>query len=194
MPIVESEFGPRSDPRLPARLAEAATSRWPVWLWSSDGSRILWANAFGTAIFGATPRCFDSKSAVGAQIIRLAATLPSAGPSRLERLRGFGAGFGRALTCACSRVVSADGTAAVLVVATEAAGQALPLAERLRRLFPGPARPVAAFAPRRRAGLCKPRGARTRWRSHHARCTRDRSDGASCPQVRPRQPRARPQA
>jgi signal transduction histidine kinase len=146
MPIVESEFAPRSDPRLAARLAEAATSRWPVWLWSSDGSRILWANAVGTAIFGATPRRFDSKSAVGAQIIRLAATLPSAGPSRLERLRGFGAGFGRALTCACSRVVNADGTAAVLVVATEAAGQALPLAERPRRLFPGPARPVAAFA------------------------------------------------
>jgi signal transduction histidine kinase len=146
MPIVESEFAPRSDPRLAARLAEAATSRWPVWLWSSDGSRILWANAVGTAIFGATPRRFDSKSAVGAQIIRLAATLPSAGPSRLERLRGLGVGFGRALTCACSRVVNADGTAAVLVVATEAAGQALPLAERLRRLFPGPARPVAAFA------------------------------------------------
>jgi signal transduction histidine kinase len=146
MPIVESEFAPRSDPRLAARLAEAATSRWPVWLWSSDGSRILWANAVGIAIFGATPRRFDSKSAVGAQIIRLAATLPSAGPSRLERLRGFGAGFGRALTCACSRVVNADGTAAVLVVATEAPGRALPLAERLRRLFPGPSRPVAVFA------------------------------------------------
>jgi hypothetical protein len=73
-------------------LAEAATSRWPVWLWSSDGSRILSVNAVGTAIFGATPRRFDSKSAVGAQIIRLAATLPSVGPSRLERLRGFGAG------------------------------------------------------------------------------------------------------
>jgi hypothetical protein len=126
MPIVESELAPRSDPRFAARLAEAVTSRWPVWLWSSDGSRILWANAVGTAIFGATPRRFDSESAVGAQIIRLAATLPSAGPSRLERLRGFGAGFGRALTCACSRVVNADGTAAVLVVATEAAGQALP--------------------------------------------------------------------
>ena len=34
----------------------------------------LWANAFGTVIFGATPRRFDSKGAVGAQIIRLAAT------------------------------------------------------------------------------------------------------------------------
>jgi hypothetical protein len=60
---------------------------------------------------GATPRRFDSKSAVGAQIIRLGATLLSAGSSRLERLRGSGAGLGRALTCACSRVVNADGTA-----------------------------------------------------------------------------------
>ena len=80
-----------------------------------------------------------------AQIVRLAATLPSAGPPRLERLRGFGLGFGRALTCACSRLVVADGKAAVLIVATEPAGPALSLAERVRRLF-GDDEPLAAFA------------------------------------------------
>ena len=49
--------------------------------------------------------------------------------------------------------MNADGTAAVLVVATEAAGQALPLAERLRRLFPGPARPWQPSPPTARWSL-----------------------------------------
>ena len=46
MPIVESEFAalPR-DPRLEAQLADHATSAAPAWLWSADGSQILWANA-----------------------------------------------------------------------------------------------------------------------------------------------------
>ena len=71
--------------------------------------------------------------------------LPSAGPPRLERLRGFGLGFGRALTCACSRLVLADGKAAVLIAATEPAGPALSLAERVHRLF-GDDEPLAVFA------------------------------------------------
>ena len=50
------------------------------------------------------------------------ATLPSGGQERLERLRGFGSGFNRALTCACSRIVVGDGTSAVLVAAAEPAG------------------------------------------------------------------------
>jgi signal transduction histidine kinase len=112
---------------------------------------MLWANAAGAALFGAadTRECvqrrFDSNNPAVAQIVRLAATLPSSGPPRLERLRGFGLGFGRALTCACSRLVVTDGKAAVLIVATEPAGPALSLAERVRRLF-GDDEPLAAFA------------------------------------------------
>ncbi len=49
MPIVDSELAPLRDPR----LAALATSAWPVWLWNADGSRVLWANAVGAAIFGA---------------------------------------------------------------------------------------------------------------------------------------------
>ena len=137
MTFVESELALLRDPR----LAALATNPWPAWLWSADASRMLWANAAGAALFGAadTRECvqrrFDSNNPAAAQIIRLAATLPSAGPPRLERLRGFGLGFGRALTCACSRLVVADGKAAVLVAATEPAGPALSLAERVSRLF-----------------------------------------------------------
>jgi PAS domain S-box-containing protein len=147
MPIVDPEFAPLRDPRL-AALATAAS---PAWLWSTDGSRMLWANAVGAAIFGAASvsalvqRRFKSSDIAGAQVIRLGATLPSRAQERLERLRGFGAGFGRALTCVCSRVVLDDGRAAVLIVASEAAGPALTLGERVRRLFADGNDAIAAF-------------------------------------------------
>jgi PAS domain S-box-containing protein len=149
MPIVESELALLRNPR----LAALATSAWPAWLWSADGSRILWANAVGAAIFGAanTTACaqrrFDAGDVSAAQIIRLAATLPAAAQERLERLRGFGAGFGRALTCVCSRIVVADGKSAVLIAAAEPAGPALTLGERMRRLLPDGEDAFAAFAP-----------------------------------------------
>ena len=89
-----------------------------------------------------------SRDTSAAQIIRLAATLPSGAQERLERLRGFGAGFGRALTCACSRIVLADGEGAVLVAAAEPAGPPLTLGERVRRLIRRlRSEAVAAFAP-----------------------------------------------
>jgi hypothetical protein len=93
MPIVESTFAalPR-DPRLEAQVADHATSAAPAWLWSADGSQILWANAVAAAIFGAEPaacsaRRFDSKHPAAIEIMRLAETLPPPGQMRLERLR-----------------------------------------------------------------------------------------------------------
>src|SRR5262245_34424081 len=134
------------------RLAEVAASAFPAWLWSIDATHVLWANATGAAIFGAPTtaalpaRKFDAGQPAAAQILRLAATLtPGAGP-RPERLRGFGAGVGRALTCQCAQIALADGTAAILVAASERAGPDLPLNERLRRLLAGAEEPVAAFA------------------------------------------------
>ena len=138
MPIVESELALLRHPR----LAAVATSAHPAWLWRSDGSQILWANAVGAAIFGAESpaecrqRHFAASDPTTAQIVRLAEKLPSDCRERLERLRGFGAAFGRALVCACSRVVLADGEAAILVAAIEPAGPALTLAERVRRVVP----------------------------------------------------------
>jgi signal transduction histidine kinase len=152
MPIVESTFAalPR-DPRLEAQVAGHATSAAPAWLWSADGSRILWANAVGAAIFAVEPaacgaRRFEPKHPAAVEIVRLAATLPPAGQMRLERLRGFGGSFGRAVTCVCSRVAPDDG-GAILVVATEPVGPSLLLRERVSRLFAHTAKPLLAFTP-----------------------------------------------
>ncbi len=149
MLIVESELAFFRHPR----LAPLATSAWPAWLWCADGSRILWANAVGAAVFGAataaacTQQRFDESDAAAAQIKRLASTLPAGAPDRLERLRGFGAGLGGALTCACARILLDDGESAILVAATEAVGPALLFAERVRRLFADSKQALAAFAP-----------------------------------------------
>src|SRR5580698_669453 len=131
MSIVELAFAPWSDPQLAAQLADHATSPSPVWLWSADGSRIVWTNAVGAAVFGAADtsecadRLFEPNHPAALEIARLAATLPASGQARLERLRGFGASFGGALTCICSQVTIADAAVGVLVIGTEAAG--LPL-------------------------------------------------------------------
>ena len=152
MPIVGSTFAalPR-DPRLEAQVADHATGAAAAWLWSADGSQILWANAVGAAIFGAEPvacsaRRFDSKHPAAVEIIRLAETLPPPGQMRLERLRGFGGSFGRAVTCLCARVAQ-DSGGAVFLVATEPVGPSLPLRERVSRLFANTGKPVLAFTP-----------------------------------------------
>src|SRR5262249_61509863 len=77
------------------RLAPLATREWPAWLWRADGSRILWANATGAAIFGAdtsracSERRFHVSDRAAAQVIRLAATLPAGRAERPERPPGF---------------------------------------------------------------------------------------------------------
>src|SRR5262244_3356293 len=79
------------------RLADLAVSPLPAWLWAADGTRILWANAVGAAMFGAaTPaavsqRQFEPQHAAAAQVARLAESLPPQGV-RLQRLRGFASG------------------------------------------------------------------------------------------------------
>jgi PAS domain S-box-containing protein len=137
---------------LDPRLAPLAMSPLPAWLWSLDGSRILWANAVGAAIFGGdtvaaiVARRFEPTLVAAAQIARLALTLPHGGTPHLARLRGFGAGFGRMLTCACSRVTIA-GEIAILVVAQEPAGPTLSLAERGQRLLAGLNESIAIYTP-----------------------------------------------
>ncbi len=133
------------------RLAAHALSPTPVWLWSAQVPRILWANPIAAAIFDApSPQAaaalaFEPQHAAALQISRLAASLPQGGPPRLERLRGFGAALGGTLLCLCSRIALADNSSAILVVATERAGKELALPERARRLLADIAPTAAIF-------------------------------------------------
>ena len=82
------------------RLAVHATSALPVWLWSTDGTRILWANPVGARLFGAANgavlagRIFGPADQHRRQVAQLAGRLSGTGAIRLERLRGFGAPLG----------------------------------------------------------------------------------------------------
>jgi PAS domain S-box-containing protein len=137
---------------LDSRLAPLATSTLPAWLWSADATRIEWANPVGAAMFGVSTsgatsdRAFDTTHPAAAEIARLATTLTPGAPPRLERLRGFGAGVGRALTCACSLIELGDNTPAILVAAAERAGPSLSLDARAYRLLADSPEPIAAFA------------------------------------------------
>jgi PAS domain S-box-containing protein len=137
-----------SDPR----LAAYATSALPAWLWSIDGTRILWANPVGARLFDAANGAALAKKIFGPadshrrQVARLASRLPPTGAIRLERLRGFGAPLGALVTCGCARLDFADGGHGVLVAGVEPIGRAMPLAERLRKLVEGIDTPIAAFA------------------------------------------------
>src|SRR5882757_4179627 len=134
------------------RLALHATSALPAWLWSTDGTRILWANPVGARLFGAANgavlagKIFGPADPHRRQVAQLAGRLPLSGAIRLERLRGFGASLGTLVTCGCARLDFADGSHGVLVAAAEPVGRAMPLTERLQRLVEGIDTPVAAFA------------------------------------------------
>jgi PAS domain S-box-containing protein len=137
------------------RLAVHATSPLPAWLWSIDGSRVLWANPVGARSFGATNSSVLARKTFGPadrhrrQIAQLAGRLPATGAIRLERLRGFGAALGRLMTCSCSRLVFPDGSHGILIAAQEASetsARAMPLIERLQRLVEGVETPIVAFA------------------------------------------------
>ncbi|KRQ17182.1 PAS domain-containing sensor histidine kinase [Bradyrhizobium manausense] len=135
------------------RLSVHATSPLPAWLWSLDGCRVLWANPVGAKFFGAAnaaalaQKTFGPADSHRRQIVRLAHRLPAGGAVRLERLRGFGAGLGTLMTCACARLEFSDGSSGVLVSAMQGACRSMPLVERLHRLVDGARTPMAAFAP-----------------------------------------------
>ena len=136
-----------SDPR----LAVHATSSLPAWLWSIDGTRIVWANPVGAQLFDArngaalATRTFGPANPHRRQVMQLAGRLLPTGAVRLERLRGFGAALGTLMTCACSRLEFSDGGAGILVTATQPSGRIMPLIERLQRLVEGVDTPIAAF-------------------------------------------------
>jgi PAS domain S-box-containing protein len=134
------------------RLAVHATSALPAWLWSVDGTRILWANPVGAKLFGAANgaslarKHFGPADAHRRQVAQLSGRLPASGATRLERLRGFGAALGTLATCGCARLEFADGSQGILITAAGSGGRAMPLVERLQRLVEGIDSPIAAFA------------------------------------------------
>lgn len=136
-----------------ARLAMHATSAQPAWLWSLDGTKVLWANPVGVKLFGArnaadlAAREFGAADPHRRQIAQLALRMQVSDTTRLERLRGFGAALGGLMTCACTRLEFADGEAGLLVIAADSiAGRGMPLMQRLQNLTDGIDTPIAAFA------------------------------------------------
>jgi PAS domain S-box-containing protein len=107
-----------SDPRLAAH----AHGDMPAWLWSADGTRILWANPAGIDALSAhdeaalAEKTFRPADPHRRQIAQLAGRLNPNGAVRMERLRGFGAAAGMLATCACSRIDFPDGRHGVLIV------------------------------------------------------------------------------
>src|SRR5258708_10010385 len=134
------------------RLAVHAGSAGPAWLWSSDGSRVLWANPVGARLFGAANGSALAKKTYGPadahrrQVAQLAGRLPPAGAIRMERLRGFGAAPGGLMTCACALLAFPGRSHGILIAAAESSSQAMPLIERLQRLVEGVETPIVAFA------------------------------------------------
>jgi PAS domain S-box-containing protein len=147
MPNTEFKAHGPDDPR----LAVHATSSLPAWLWSADGTRVLWANPVGALVFGAASNARLANKIFGPadphrrQVMQLAHRLLPNGPIRLERLRGFGARLGTLITCACARLEFADGSEGVLIAPVEPAGRLMPLSERLQRLVDDVDAPVATF-------------------------------------------------
>ncbi len=133
------------------RLAVHAASTKPAWLWSSDGTRILWANAVGAQIFGARNatalaiKNFGPADQHRRQVIQLSTRLPPDGAMRLERLRGFGTTLGGLITCACARLAFSDGMRGILLVANTPPSTAMPVNERLLHLVEDMEIPVATF-------------------------------------------------
>ncbi len=105
----------------------------PWWLWTADASRLLLTNASGAVAMGATgatmamERSYSSSHAFAGQIVRLAAHLPEAGETRMERLRLFGRAAAAMLLVQARRLTLA-GEETILVQAP-ANGQGQPLTQ-----------------------------------------------------------------
>ncbi|HXF87512.1 MAG TPA: ATP-binding protein [Xanthobacteraceae bacterium] len=134
------------------RISVHATAALPAWLFSAADGTIFWANPAGAALLGAdspatlSGRVLESGHPLRTQLAQLAGLMMPGAPPRLARLRGFGVGLGRLLTCAVAPVALPSGRNAVLVTAVESAAPELPFDERLRRLLAGCEEPAALFS------------------------------------------------
>jgi len=112
------ELGSRPD------ISTLANASHVAWVFSADGSRILWANAAGASFFGA--KSIDELEAFAGlgraparpHIARIAASGSEDRPS-LDRLRFYKGLRVILLTCQCKRLLLENGDSAALVVAPE---------------------------------------------------------------------------
>ncbi len=134
MTDADSKVPGASDPRLAAH----ANGPMPAWLWSADGTRILWANPAGLDVFDArddaqlTEKIFSPPDPHRRQVAQLAGRLSADGAVRMERLRGFGAAPGGLATCSCARIDFPDGRHGVLIVSAVRVVRARKLREKLQ--------------------------------------------------------------
>lgn len=111
-------------------LADLAGDRRAAWVWSADGSRILWANAAGAAFFsvrevtGLARLDGLARSPARPHIARIATSGPLDKPS-IDRLRFYRGLRVLLLTCQCQRLQLDDGHDAALVICADK-GLALP--------------------------------------------------------------------
>lgn len=133
------------------RLAVYATGSMPAWLWSIDGTRILWSNHVGARILGArnaavlAAKIFGPADPHRRQVLQVASQLAQSGAPRMERLRGFGSALGQLQTCVCARLSFSNGETAILVAATTPVGRSMSLGERLSGLLDGVSMPALAY-------------------------------------------------
>ena len=133
------------------RLAVYATSSMPAWLWSADGTRILWSNHVGAKILGARNPAVLAAKAIGPaephrrQVMQLASQLAQSGAPRMERLRGFGAALGQLQTCVCARLSFSDGATGILVTAADPVARSASFSERLSGLLDSVPKPALAY-------------------------------------------------
>lgn len=129
MPMGDDGFlrKPANDPR----LAPYATSAQPAWLWSTDGSRILWCNPAGAAVLGISdPRKLEKPLSPTnphrREVAQLGRRLGAQAAPRLERMRSFANRLGQLVTCTCAPIVTAHGEPAILLVRMEPFAGPLP--------------------------------------------------------------------
>ena len=135
------------------RLAVYATGSMPAWLWSTDGTRIVWSNPVGAKTLGARNAAILAGKTIGPadphrrQVMQLAPQLSQSGAPRMERLRGFGAALGQLQTCACSRLSFSEGAAGILIAAADQVVRPMSPIERLTSLLDSLNVPALAFTP-----------------------------------------------
>jgi PAS domain S-box-containing protein len=113
------------------RLAPYATSAQPAWLWSTDGSRILWCNPAGAAVLGISDlrrleKPLSPTNPHRREVAQLGRRLGAQTAPRLERMRSFASRLGQLVTCNCSQLITADGEPAILLVRMEPFAGPLP--------------------------------------------------------------------